>query len=170
MLRKILFGGIAMIVMAAPAVAGEFSAVSTIDKAVSSTNEDGSVSIEYVNADRVIPGDTLHCRIAYANETDEAVDEVDLVMNVPSEVIFSENSARLVGEAETLIPLADLGISVSFSTDNGTSFAPRGDLTVTVAGQDRSAVSEDITNVRFTFAEPIPAGQSGSVMFTAIVR
>ena len=170
MLKKILFAGAAMALIATPAIADEFSAVSTIDKAVSVTNDDGSVSTDFVTAERVIPGDRLFYQIAYENGSDAAVGDVALVMKVPAEVTFSENSAKFSAAADSATSKANAPVSVAFSTDGGQSFAPRGDLKVSVSGENRSAVSEDITNVRFTFAEPIPSGAAGTVSFNAIVR
>ena len=170
MLRTLILAGVVTAFTAAPAMAGDFSAVSTIDKAVIVTNEDGSTTTTFVKADRVLPGDKLFYKITYENSADDAVDDVSLVMKVPAEVTFSENSARYSIGAEKQASLAESGVSVAFSTDGGVSFAPRGDLKVSVAGQDRSAVSEDITTVRFIFEEPIPSGAAGSVSFSAIVR
>ena len=170
MLKKILFAGVAIVLTATPAFADEFSAVSTIDKAVTVTDADGSVSIKYVKADRVVPGDKLFYTISYSNTSPDAAENVELVMKVPAEVTYSENSAKAPDARISPSALANEDVSVSFSTDGGKSFAPRGDLTVSVSGQNRNAVSEDITNVRFSFSEPIPIGVTGTVGFSAIVR
>ena len=170
MLRKLIITGAALALTALPAIAENFTATSTIDKAVIVTNVDGSTTTTFVKADRVLPGDKLFYKITYENSAKEAVDDVSLVMKVPAEVTFSENSARYSIGAEKQTLIAESGVSVAFSTDGGVSFAPRGDLKVSVAGQDRSAVSEDITTVRFVFEEPIPSGAAGSVSFSAIVR
>lgn len=171
MLRSTLLAASLLGFSVLPAFAQEFTAISTIEKVVASeAAEDGSIQVTFVKADRVAPGDDLFYEITFDNATSDAADDVKLVMDVPAEVTYRENSASVAGEDGISRSLADAGVSVMFSTDNGKSFSPRGSLTVSAAGQNREAVSEDITNIRFAFLEPISAGTNGSVSFSAVVR
>lgn len=138
----------------------EFSAISTIDRMIETPNEDGTVKVEFVKADRVTPGENLYYKLAYDNPTNDEITDVKLVMNVPPEVTYAENSASVEGR----------NIEVSFSTDGGKTFAPRGELLVSLEGQPRRAVSEDITSIRWTFLDPILPNTEGTVGFQAIVR
>lgn len=153
------------------ASAQDFTAVSTIEKVVVvETADDETKTVEFVKADRVTPGDNLFYQIAYENGTEDAVEDVNLVMNVPAEVTYAENSAGVESSVGGNESFADAGISVLFSTDGGETFYPRGELSVSADGRQRVAVTEDITNIQFAFSEPIIAGASGTVSFSAVVR
>ncbi len=160
MLRSALLATIMFGSAYTPAFAQEFTAVSTIERMVTTENADGSVSVEFLKAERVTPGENLYYQLIYNNASSENIEDASLVMNVPPEVTYSENSAEIAGK----------DVQVSFSTDGGQTYAPRGELKVTIGGQPRAAVSEDITNIRWTFNEPIAPETEGSVGFTAIVR
>jgi len=160
MLRSTLIAAAMLGCVSGPAMAQEFTAVSTIDRMVETKNADGSVTVEFVNADRVLPGHNLYYRLAYDNPTSDTVEDVNLVMNVPPEVTYAENSVDTNGQ----------NVTVAFSTDGGQSFSPRGELKVSVGGQPRAAVSEDITNIRWTFVDPIAPNSEGTVGFKAVVR
>ena len=160
MFRSTIIAALMLGSVALPAMAQEFTAVSTIDRIVTTQAEDGSVRLDYVEAQRVTPGENLLYKLTYDNASEDAADNVSLVMNVPAEVIYSENSAK--AGATTAV--------IAFSTDDGVSFAPRGALTVSVGGEPRPASSEDITNIRLTFPEAITPGSVGTVSFEAVVR
>jgi len=127
---------------------------------VETKSEDGTVTVDLVKADRVLPGHNLYYQLAYDNPTTETVEDVNLVMNVPPEVTYEENSVDVSGK----------NVTVAFSTDGGQSFSPRGELKVSIGGQPRAAVSEDITNIRWTFVDPIAPNSEGTVGFKAVVR
>jgi len=155
LLAALMLGGAYM-----PAFAQEFTAVSTIERMVETTNADGTVSTEFIAVERVVPGETLYYKLAYDNASSDTAENVSLVMNVPPEVTYNENTTSSL----------DADATVFFSTDGGESFFPRGELSVTASGQERPAVSEDITNIRWTFNEPIAPGTEGVISFTATVR
>lgn len=160
MLRSTLFAAFMLGALAAPVTAQEFTAVSTIDRMIETQNEDGTVDTTFVKAERVTPGENLYYRLSYNNASSDTVENASLVMNVPPEVTYSENT--VTADSKNVV--------VAFSTDNGQSFSPRGDLRVSVGGQPRPAVAEDITNIRWTFIAPILPGTSGEVGFIAVVR
>lgn len=160
MLRSTLIAAFLLGSVALPAIAQEFTAVSTIDRVITDENEDGTLTTEYIAADQVTPGENLLYRLNYDNASSASAENVSLVMNVPSEVIFTEDSAQSLNEEAT----------VEFSTDGGESFAPRGELTVDDDGLGRIASAEDITNIRWTFTNDIPVGAKGTISFEAIVR
>lgn len=160
MIRSLVLAAALLGTKALPSFAQEFTAVQTVEKMIATESEDGSVSVEFSSADRVLPGDNLYYQIAYNNGTSDLAEDVNLVMVVPSEVVYSENS--VLNESENAI--------VAFSTDGGRSYAPRGELRVSQNGEERPAVSEDITHIRWTFPEGVASGIEGSVGFRAIVR
>ncbi|MEM7661425.1 MAG: hypothetical protein AAF292_04185 [Pseudomonadota bacterium] len=159
MLRTSLIAAAALGLMGA-AAADEFTAVQGIDKIVTVSGPDGSVSLDYQSAERVAPGDTLFYHIDYDNGSGEAAENVELVMAVPAEVNYLENTANS----------GDLATELAFSVDNGESFSPRRELQVVENGGGRLASASDITHIRWTFADPVAPGTSGKVSFRATVR
>ena len=145
---------------AMPALAQDFTAVQTIEKMVVTQTDAGDSDVEFVVADRVLPGDNLYYELSYKNDTPENADNVNLVMIVPPEVVYRENSATI----------ADATTRVDFSADGGATFFPRGELVVTQNGAQRPAISEEITHIRWSFGAPVASGAEGSVGFNAVVR
>jgi len=160
MIRSTLIAAVMLGTAYSPVFAQDFTAVSSIDRMITTENEDGTVTVEFEKADRVAPGEDLYYHLKYNNASPDKIEDASLVMNVPPEVTYSENSADISGQ----------NVIVSFSTDGGVTFAPRGELKVTVGGQLRSAVSEDITSIRWTFVDPIAPSTQGEVGFKAVVR
>ncbi len=143
---------------AAPAFASGLQAEQSVHKIVETADADGATVISLVPADRVAPGDKIAYTLSYSNDGDEPAGNVILTMPVPDEVRYVEKSASRDG------------LIVGFSVDGGETFASRGDLAVTVDGEPRQALAEDITHIRWTFEEPIPVGSVGSVSFRAVLR
>lgn len=160
MVRFFFIAALILVAFSEHATAESFRAVSTIDRMIEKEDPDGSIRLEFVKADRVIPGEDLFYQLIYDNASSETVEKASLVMNVPPEVIYSENS--VVTDQKEII--------VSYSADNGVSFSSREELKVTVEGKERQALSEDITNIRYAFRAPILPGEKGTVGFVAIVR
>jgi len=160
MIRTTLLAGLLIGGAFAPAFAQEFTAISTIERMTETQNDDGTVDTEFVAVERVVPGETLYYKLSYDNASADTAENVSLVMNVPPEVTYNENTTKS----------PDVDAAVFFSTDGGGTFFPRGALSVTANGQARPAVSEDITNIRWTFNEPIKPGTQGVISFTATVR
>jgi len=159
MFRSILLAGALCSAAILPAFAQEFTATQIVERAViTGEDADGSAIVEFQEADRVQPGDALLYKLNYTNGTADAIENAKLVMAVPSEVIYNENSA------------AGDNASVAFSTDGGQSFAPRGELTVSSEGNRRAATSEDITHIRWSFTGQIVPGEVGEVTYSAVVR
>ncbi len=159
MARSILLLGVLLASTLAPAIAQEFTAVQIVERAVvTGENPDGSAIVTYEQADRVTPGDALLYSLNFENGSADTIENASLVMAVPAEVTYNENSA--FGE----------NAAVDFSTDNGQSFAPRGALTVSADGNERAASSEDITHIRWSFSGTIVPGAAGDVGYGAVVR
>jgi hypothetical protein len=57
------------------------------------------------------------------------------------------------------------------SVDGGKNFGPLATLKVKTAdGSERNATMLDVTAIRWTFAQPIPAGAGGKVQFYGVVK
>ncbi|MEZ5945476.1 MAG: hypothetical protein R3C13_06635 [Hyphomonas sp.] len=144
--------------LAMPAFAAGLSAEQVIERMIVTESEDGSTEVELVPAETVTPGEELVYSLNFRNDGEAAAENVVLTVPVPSEVSYVENSA------------ATGGALVAFSADGGKSFAPRGDLKVSVDGESREALAGEITHVRWTFRNKIEPGSSGTLMFHAILK
>lgn len=141
-----------------PAAASGLTANQTVQKVVVTTDEAGNEVVEYVEADLVAPGDTVVYTLTYANDGEEPAEDVVLTMPVPAEMSFVEGSAK-----------TEMAM-VGFSIDGGATFVPRGELAVTLDGEAREALSDEITHVRWSFTEAIPVGEDGIVSYHAILN
>ena len=157
MIRFALVSMAALGAMALPAAAS-LTAEQTVQKVIETVAEDGSVTTELVIADVVAPGDTVVYGLTYANDSEDAAENVALTMPVPGEVSYIEGSATSEG---TL---------VAFSVDGGETFTSRGDLSMTVDGAARPALAENITHIQWRFEDGIPAGASGEITFSAVLN
>lgn len=158
MIRASIFALSLLTAFAAPAAASGLSAEQVVEVAIPSVDENGDPTVVYEIAEEVAPGDELRYVLTYANGADTAINSVNLVMPVPSEVDLIEGSVEKAGA------------TVSYSVDNGVSFAERGTLKVAVDGVERSATSEDITHIQWSFSEEIPAGTSGKISYRGVLR
>jgi len=150
----------ATLALAGLAAADDFVATQSIEKIVTVSAPDGAVSLDYQSADQVSPGDTLYYHIDYENGSSEAADAVKLVMVVPAEVSYLENTADAGG----------MDAELAFSADNGQTFTTRRDVRVERDGVSQTASAGDITHIRWAFNEPVAPGNSGKVSFRATVR
>ncbi|MEM8636489.1 MAG: hypothetical protein AAGF33_16090 [Pseudomonadota bacterium] len=159
MLRMSLIAAAAL-GLATGAAADEFTAVQNIDKVVTVSGADGTVSLDYQSAERVAPGDTLFYHIDYENGAAEPAENVKLVMVVPAEVNYLENTADS----------GNLAADLEFSADNGNTFSQRSDVQVLKGGETQFAAAGDITHIRWTFNDAVAPGTQGTVSFRATVR
>ena len=97
-----------------------------------------------VNAATAAPGDVLTYTIAYTSDGTTNAHNVVVVDAVPAETAYFAGSAT------------GAGATITFSHDGGATF-------------DASEAAP-VTHVRWTFAAPMAAGQSGTVSFQATVR
>ncbi|MEZ5997335.1 MAG: hypothetical protein R3B98_01405 [Hyphomonas sp.] len=146
------------LLLAGPSFAAGLSAEQVIERLIVTESEDGSTEVELVPADTVVPGEELVYSLNFRNDGEVAAENVVLTVPVPSEVSYVENSASAGGAV------------VAFSADGGKSFAPRGDLKVSIDGEQRAALAGEITHVRWTFRKKIDPGSAGSLTFHAILK
>ena len=79
-------------------------------------------------------------------------------MPVPAEVDFIEGSADATSA------------EISYSADNGETFASRVTLTVTEAGEPQAATAKEITHVRWTFTGDIAPGEACSISCSVVLK
>ncbi|MEL6860754.1 MAG: hypothetical protein AAGL11_02865 [Pseudomonadota bacterium] len=145
-------------VLATPAFANGLKAEQVVEVATVSVDESGNEVRTYALAEEVAPGDEVRYSLAYVNEGAQPAEAVSLVMPVPAEMTYVETSAD--GTSST----------ITYSVDGGTSFYARDSLVVTSAEGARLAASDEITHIKWAFAEPIPAASTGQISFRAVLK
>ena len=112
---------------------------------------------------KMVPGDEVLYTITYANKTVKPAEKVTVTNPVPKHTRYKDGSAA--GE----------GTDITFSVDDGKTFATPDKLTVAIkdkAGKDvtRTAVAQDYTHIRWVLKQNVAPGQSGAVRFRAAIQ
>lgn len=128
-------------------------------KQVTVEQADGTKATKYVDADLVTPGETIVYALVFRNDKEEPAEDVVLVMPVPSEIVYVENSA-------------DTDVAATgYSVDGGETFAPRAALRVRQDdGSARPAEAEEITHIRWTLAKPVEPGEVGRLWYRGVLK
>jgi hypothetical protein len=105
----------------------------------------------------VVPGTPLVIWVRYKNGGGRAASNFVINNPTPKSVDFTAFGQN-----------SDWG---QVSVDGGKTFGPLATLKVTKADQTlRAALPSDVTNIRWTFAKPIPAGGAGTLSFYGVVQ
>ena len=123
-------------------------------KVVMATQDDGSVAEEWVEADKIAPGDKVGYRI---NTGSEPVSGVTIKNPVPENTVYIMNSAN------------GAGTSITLSVD-GSQFAPVSELNVLENGEIRPAGAKDIQSIRWIVDAPLAPSATGFVEFQVRVK
>ncbi|MFC7537867.1 hypothetical protein ACFQPG_10900 [Sphingomonas sp. GCM10030256] len=155
MLSKVI-GFAALLVASAPAAAApQVSLFNEIKVVRTTTAPSGKVTTSLVDPKVVTPGDRLRLVLTYANKSNEPAKDFAVTNPMPAGVVFAggESAGAMV------------------SVDGGKIFGSLGALKVMDgSGQTRPAVMADVTHVRWKFANPIEAGEQGTLKFEALVK
>ncbi len=117
--------------------------------------ENGQTRVMLEEPRAVIPGDTLVFVLRYENTGRQAATNFVITNPLPQAVRYTGT--------------VDAGASVSI--DGGRNWGLLSELRVRDAdGTMRPARAEEVTHIRWAFAQPIAAGQTGRLMFRGIVR
>ena len=149
---------IALTLLATTATAQHLDVQTTVHKQEVVVNDAGEEEQRLVEADLVLPGETVFYTITFTNVSDEVADRV--VITNP----ISENLVDLDGSA------VGAGMDIVFSVDGGATFAAAGDLTVTEDGETRAAEAKDFTHVRWVMRNDLAAGAQGTARFAAVLE
>ena len=133
-------------------------ATQSVERVIVEKMPDGKEKISFGPADRVSPGDEVFYNLDFSNQSEDAATNVELVMPVPKEVAYVENSAT--GE----------GAIIAFSIDGGKTFSQRGALKVTIDGEERLAKADQITHIRRSYNRYIAPGARGGVGYLAVLK
>lgn len=129
-----------------------------VEKEIMVRGDNGETRTERVKAEKVVPGEEVIYSLRFSNDADETADAVVLVMPVPPEVSYVEGT------------VAGQDANVTFSADGGQTYVARGRLTVAEDGVQRPAKSNEITHIKWTLAETLPAKAKSEVSFRAILK
>ena len=140
------------------AAADGLKAEQVVEVATVTLDENGEEVRAYSAASEVAPGDEVRYSLVYENAGDAPAEAVSLVMPVPSEVTYIELSAGGTPSA------------ITYSADGGTTFAARDSLILGQGEAARIASAEEITHIKWAFAEPIPAAAAGAIEFRAVLK
>lgn len=144
--------------IATPTMAQSNSAVSLNSDVLverTSTDANGRVQVVLEEPRVVVPGDKLVFVLRYQNNGRAPASDFVVTNPLPSAVAFQASGDER----------ADVSI------DGGRSWGKLGALIVREAdGSSRAARADEVTHVRWAFAQPIPAGEAGRLMFRGIVR
>ena len=116
---------------------------------------DGSSKVVREAPGVVTPGDKLVFLLSYRNGGGEPASGFIVTNKIPDQIAFSG------GESEGAI----------VSVDGGKSWGPLASLKIANAdGSMRPATQDDVTHIRWSFAQPIAAGRAGQLSFRGVVK
>ena len=117
---------------------------------------DGSVRVALVPARKVVPGDRVIFVLGYRNTGSQPIGNIVLDNPVPAAIAYrgpSQSSAA-----------PDVSV-------DGKTYGPLATLRVRTAdGATRAAAPDDVTNVRWRLANPVPGGAQGQLSFQAVLK
>ena len=110
---------------AAAMAEGTVDVRTVVQKQVVTVNEDGETVRELVDADVVVPGETVFYTITFRNVGTEPADNVVITNPIADSLVYIDGSAF------------GPGTDIRFSADGGETFAPVDKLTVVEDGVER---------------------------------
>lgn len=117
---------------------------------------DGARRVEFLPAEKVVPGDVVLYRTRYLNRGGDAAEQVVIRNPIPEHMVYVMGSA--FGELA----------QVDFSVDGGESFAAPELLRVPDGeGGQRAAAAADFTDIRWILERGLAPGEDGQVGFRA---
>jgi uncharacterized repeat protein (TIGR01451 family) len=120
---------------------------------------DGQKQIQRLPAAKVIPGTEVIFTTAYENTSGQTAENAVITNPMPAHMIYRQGTA------------AGAGTRITFSVDQGKTFAPPAELFIyDAAGRKYPAEAKDYTHVRWTMEHPLPPGRDGEVSFRAILQ
>jgi uncharacterized repeat protein (TIGR01451 family) len=144
--------------IAAPAAAQSGNAVSLVSDVLverSTTDANGRTQTTLEEPTTVVPGDKLVFVLRYRNNGAQPATDFVVTNPLPEAVAF-----QAAGDERAEV-----------SVDGGRNWGRLASLTIREAdGSQRPAQASDVTHIRWAFAQPIPAGEAGRLMFRGIVR
>lgn len=149
----------AILTLALPLSAHALSASQTVEKEITKIMPNGTTQIIRQSVEKIVPGERIVYTLNFTNDDNKDASNIVLTMPIPSEVAYIEGTADKAG------------VNVTYSADGGDTFSNRQSVMIIEAsGNIRAAGANDLTHVRWSLAEPVAAGVSDSLSFSATVR
>lgn len=149
---------IALTLLATTAMAQHLDVQTTVHKQEVAVNDAGEEEKRLVEAEVVLPGETVFYTITFTNVSDEVADRVVITNPIAENLVYLDGSAF------------GAGMDIVFSADGGETFAAAGELTVTEDGETRVAEASDFTHVRWVMRNDLAAGAQGTARFAAVLK
>ena len=138
---------------------GRLNVQTVVEKAAVVEDVEGQQRTELSAVDTAVPGDELIYTVVFTNISEELADNVRVTNPIPDELRYVADSAF------------GPGTEISYSIDDGASFAAPDALLVQLTdGDARPATPDDYTHIRWTLKNPLEAGARGFARYRAIVR
>lgn len=150
-----------LFVLAAAAVAqeqGHLDVRTIVQKKEVIVNEAGEAETRLVEAELVVPGESVIYTITFTNVSNEPADNVVITNPIAEDLMYVDGSAF------------GPGMDIQFSVDGGVTFAAADELTVAEDGEVRDARAEDFTHVRWVMRNDLEVGAQGIARFAAILE
>lgn len=129
-----------------------------VQKEEFTVNEDGETVRKLVDADVVVPGETVFYTITFRNVGEAPADNVVITNPIADTLVYVDGSAF------------GPGTDIRFSVDGGKTFAPAAELRVVEDGVERRASASDYTHVRWVMNNDLEAGAQAVARFAAILE
>lgn len=129
-----------------------------VQKEEVTVNEDGETVRKLVDADVVVPGETVFYTITFRNVGTEPADNVVITNPIADSLVYIDGSAF------------GPGTDIQFSVDGGQTFARVDALTVVEDGVERKATTGDYTHVRWVMNNDLEAGAQAVARFAAVLE
>ena len=156
---RYLFVLIALISVSVWAQQGSIKLKNEAFKEVTVTDENGKTEYKLVDPGTVVPKDEIVYITTFENISDRPVSNIEIINPLPNNSIYKAGSAFGAGTV------------ITYSVDNGDSYAAPGELTVEDEdGQSRAATHEDYTHIRWLYTQELQPGKAGTVMFRTIIK
>jgi len=158
-MRRLTIAFIATASILTSVSASALTAKQSVEKETVVQLPDGTESVTRAPAELVTPGERIVYTLNYTNDDAAPATDLVLTMPVPSEIKYMDGSADIEGA------------KVVYSADEGKTFASRAGLrVVSVDGNSRTALSEDITHIRWTVAGPLAVGETGTLSYKGVLK
>lgn len=154
MIKTLLLATTVAGLLAHAAHAGEATLSTAVFKEVETRAADGKVTTQLKPAARVTPGDQVVYVLTYRNGGQQPAEGVVINNPIAKDLTYA-------GPADAKPPLVSI---------DGQTFGPLATLTKAGANGAVPAAVADVTTLRWTFAQPVPAGGEVQMSFRARLK